>query len=400
MASLFNGFHRAARASWAPAALALAVLGALGGCASVSTTSASVEYLLQDAKYTGAVEPVDAASAMAMSPAMLRYADEQLSTLSAQRDPRKALLDALYKDGSLRLSYDNGNTRNAAEAFDARSGNCMSLVLMTAAFARHLGLPVSFQSVLVDSGYTRSGDLVLVSGHVNLVLGRTTHHAPFTWSANEDWVVDFLPGAQLRGQRAVLVDEATVLAMYFNNRAAEALADGQRTAGYAWARLALRTAPRFMPAVNTLAVLYLRDGHLPAAEAALRHVLARDADSTSALANLALLLQRTERHAEARLTLHRLAQLQPDNSFLLFDQGRLAMDRGDYKRARELFESEINRQPGQSEVHFWAALAEWHLGNAAHASQQLQLALNSSTSDPSRALYAGKLAWLKALPAH
>jgi hypothetical protein len=33
-------------------------------------------------------------------------------------------------------------TRNAAEAFAARSGNCLSLVIMTARFAKALDLPV------------------------------------------------------------------------------------------------------------------------------------------------------------------------------------------------------------------------------------------------------------------
>jgi hypothetical protein len=43
---------------------------------------------------------------------------------------------------------------------------------MTAAFARHLGVPVRFQSVRVDQSFTRSGALVLAAGHVNLALGR------------------------------------------------------------------------------------------------------------------------------------------------------------------------------------------------------------------------------------
>ena len=50
-------------------------------------------------------------------------------------------------------------TRNAAEAFDARSGNCLSLVIMTAAFAKELGLPVRYQNVFVDEAWSRSGDL-------------------------------------------------------------------------------------------------------------------------------------------------------------------------------------------------------------------------------------------------
>jgi hypothetical protein len=55
---------------------------------------------------------------------------------SSTREVRQLLFDALYGNGRLRLDYDSAMTRNATEAFAARSGNCLSLVLMTAAFAR------------------------------------------------------------------------------------------------------------------------------------------------------------------------------------------------------------------------------------------------------------------------
>ena len=60
----------------------------------------------------------------------------------------RALIDALYgKGGELKLEYDAEYTRNAAEAFDARAGNCLSFVLMTAAFAKELGIHVAYQKV-------------------------------------------------------------------------------------------------------------------------------------------------------------------------------------------------------------------------------------------------------------
>ena len=37
-----------------------------------------------------------------------------------------------------------------AKPCEARTGNCLSLVLMTAVFARHLNLPVRYNSVYLD----------------------------------------------------------------------------------------------------------------------------------------------------------------------------------------------------------------------------------------------------------
>ena len=69
---------------------------------------------------------------------------------------REGLIDAIYSEGQLKIEYDSVMTRNAAQAFAARSGNCLSLVIMTAAFAKALGLPVRFQSVSVDETVSRS----------------------------------------------------------------------------------------------------------------------------------------------------------------------------------------------------------------------------------------------------
>ncbi len=59
------------------------------------------------------------------------------------------------------------------EAFQARTGNCLSLVIMTAAFAKEVGLPVRFQSVYVPETWSRSGNLYFSSGHVNLASARS-----------------------------------------------------------------------------------------------------------------------------------------------------------------------------------------------------------------------------------
>jgi Tfp pilus assembly protein PilF len=331
---------------------------------------------------------------------MRSYAGTVLSGAARLNDPRQALLDALYRPDKLRLRYDPGPTRNAAQAFEARAGNCLSLVIMTAAFARYLGVPVSYQSVQVDDTYSRSGGLMLISHHVNLVLGRRVGHTLLTGSQNDDMTVDFLPRDELRGQRTLPLDERTVLAMYFNNRAAEALADGQASATYAWAREALRQDPAFLPAINTLAVLYMRDGHLAESQAALQHVLAQAPGSTSTLSNLALLLDRRGDTAQAQAVRQRLARLQPDPPYLLFDQGQQAMARGDYAQARDFFLRELRRQPDQPDVLFATAQAEWRLGDPARAAELLQQALANSRSASARDLYAGKLAWLREHSSH
>jgi tetratricopeptide (TPR) repeat protein len=203
--------------------------------------------------------------------------------------------------------------------------------------------------------------------------------------------VDFLPPEDMRGARSVALQEHTILAMFMNNRAAEALNQGRLDDSYAWARAAVRQDPAFSAAINTLGVVYLRAGHRPQAEAALHAVLARDPTDVAALSNLLLLLQHDGREDEGRQLGDRLARLQPHPPFHFFDLGRAAMARGDYAGAQKLFDRELRRQPMQHEVRFWAAQAAWHLGDAATAADHLRQAMDNSPDPRSAAVYAGKL---------
>ncbi len=367
----------------------------LAACVSRPPTGPVAE-LLHDQLFAASREAVDPASVFALSDDMRRYAAAELQATAQPRDPRRALIEALYSRGQLGLRYDAAVTRNAGEAFSARAGNCLSLVIMTAAFAKHLDLPVSYRSVLIDDQYTRHGDLYMTSGHVNLVLDRLPPRSVFSVHEADSLTIDFLPPQELRGQRSEPLAERTIVAMFMNNRAAEALSQGRLDDSYAWAREAVRQDPGFAAAVNTLGVVYMRGGHLREAEAALRAVLAREPEHLSSLSNLVLLLQRAGRQTEALALGVRLAQLQPYPPFHFFDLGRQAMDVGDFGRARQLFARELRRQPDQHEVHFWAAQADLQLGDTAGATGHLREAMANSPTRDSQQVYAAKLDRLRA----
>lgn len=377
----------------------LLICALLGACASTPAPR-PVAGLLHDALIAPTALAIDAGQIFAMSPAMTRYAESELGHTSHLREPRRELIDALYNRGKLRLRYDAGATRSAAEAFDDRAGNCLSLVIMTAAFAGHLGLPVTFQSVLTDDAYSRIGDLHLVSGHVNLVLTKSARPAAaslFADSGPSSLTVDFLPAVDISRQRSRPIEQSTIVAMFMNNRAAEALSEGRASDAYWWAREALLQDPGFLPGVNTLSVVYSRLGLQPQAEAALRHVLVQEPLNTSALSNLVRLLDRTGRPDESRVVAELLARVQPVPPFHYFDQARQALAAGDATTARRLLMQELRLQPYQHEVHFLLGVTYAYLGNAALASRHLGLALENSTTRESQALYSAKLDKLRAL---
>ena len=368
----------------------------LAACASPPPAAPPV-LLLNDKLFAPPAQPpLSAEEIFAVSEPMKRYTDQDIARQLRHRGPQRGLLDALYSTQQLQLEYDAERTRNAAEAFDARAGNCLSLVIMTAAFAKHLGVQVSYHSVYSDNTWTRNQDTYFASGHVNVTLGRRSVDVGVPGNFT-NWTIDFLPPADRSRQRSFEVSEATIAAMFMNNRAAESLTSGALDDAYAWARAAVLHEPAFLSAYNTLAVIYLRRGHALEAERALAHVLQHEPQNTIALSNMVRVQAALGRADTARELAARLARIDPEPPFHFFELGLAAMRQGDPALARQWFAKEVARAPYHHEFHFWLAQADYQLGDIYSARRQLDLALKTSTTRRNQQLYAAKLDHLKHL---
>lgn len=349
------------------------------------------DHLFHDHLFQASIEPISAREVFALSSEMRNYLSTAIALQLHIKGPQQGLIDALYSKKQLQLEYDASMTRNAAQAFAARTGNCLSLVIMTAAFAKEMDLPVQYQNVFVEESWSRSGGLYFSSEHVNLSLGSKPTDKRSVRTDNYLMTIDFLPQQEIRGQRARVIDEATIIAMYMNNRAAETLANGQTNQAYWWAREAIRQAPKFMSAYNTLGVIYRRHGNLPQAEQILRQVLEREPDNTDVMSNLALVLHDLGRVEEAQQLTRKLAQIQPHPPFYFFNLGLTAMHNGDFRTAKELFLKEVKRAAYYHEFHYWLASAYFNLGETRLASEHLRIAMENSATRSEHDLYAAKL---------
>jgi tetratricopeptide (TPR) repeat protein len=375
--------------------LLLSLVALLAACAGPREVAQRPDFLFDDRLFAAPSERVGADEIFQVSDAMRRYLQHpQIEVQLRKRGPQRGLLEALYTTGELRLDYDARTTRNAAQAFDARAGNCLSLVVMTAAFAKELGLTVRYQSAYLEETVTRRSNLLLLSGHVNVTLGRRFVDPRFP--VQEAMTVDFLPPEELRGLRTREIDEQTVVAMYMNNRAVEALVAGRIDDAYAWAREAVRHDPQFLGALNTLGVVYLRRNALAQAAAVFSHVLERDAENLTALANLAGAYARDGRIEESRAMQLRLVKHEPQPPLHDFNLGLAAMKQQDYRTAKEMFAREVARADDSAEFHYWLGLAHYGLGNVEEARRHMARALETSNGRRDRDLYSAKLDFIQA----
>ena len=366
----------------------------LSGCASAPLPQP--ESLFRDSAF-GPVQTIPAsAEIFALSAPMRRYLETDIARESRTKGRIHGLIDTLYTPGQLKLDYDAAYTRTAKEAFDARAGNCLSLVIMTAAFAREMGLPVRFHNVYTEETWTRAGNVLFASGHVNLTMGMLHSSTRTRLGEMVPLTVDFVRPDPNFMQRAWEIGEDTIAAMFMNNRAAEALAQGDTNAAYWWARGAVLQDPKFFPGYNTLGVVYRRQGELQHAERVFQFVLTREPGNVNVMSNLAMVMESSGRAAEATRMAREVERLRPYPPFHFFDLGMAAMKQKNYREARDLFLKEVDRAAYHPEFHFWLGAAYVGLNDLKRAQKHLSVAMENSATQRDHQIYAAKLDWIRA----
>lgn len=379
------------------ALLSVSVLALVVACASpaVPVVAPSPHDVFEDAAFKTPSQPPDPAAVFALSAAMQRYLEHDIAPLLRRHGAQRGFVEALKTTTPLRLDYDAEVTRTAAEAFDARAGNCLSLVVMTAALAKRLDLPITYQALVGQPLWSRiatdTGRLVVANGHVNLIVAKRLIDRVATLETAPQILIEFGGLPLGRGQALQPIAEATVMAMFMNNRAAEFLVRGELDNAYAHAKQAVLHDATYATGYNTLGVIYQRQQLLVAAERAYRAALARDDGERSALMNLQKLFESQARWAEAEPLKMRLAQLEKEPPFEHFDRGVAAVRAGDYATGREALLREMKRDPDYHEFHYWLAVAMHGLGDVNKARSHLTAAMKNSLTTREHALYAAKL---------
>jgi tetratricopeptide (TPR) repeat protein len=348
-----------------------------------------VQWPAADERFGASPALPDEASLLALDGPMRRYLSERLRS---QRRPdssiharANALLRALYQRSELQLDYDDRVTRTPQQAFAARRGNCLSLVLMTAAFAREMDLQVGFNEVTLDEPWQAEGGLLLRTGHINLTLMAQAQRGHLHGVAHT--TVDFLPGIDLSRLPSHRVSSARVMAMFFNNRAAEALVDRRLDLAYWLARESLGHDARFAAAGNTLGVVMLRAGLLPQAAQAFEQALALSGDDAGAMSNLA--------QVRAAQGLHRQALALRQRAMKLDARAATAADAARAQLGRSAGSAD-DPDPAGATARRWLhdAVVALRDGDWALAERRIGQAL-ASAPEAERPRYGGKLERLR-----
>jgi len=229
--------------------------------------------------------------------------------LKPERDQaRKAklLVEYIFSSNHIALSYDHNANVTAIEAFHGRKANCMSLTIMAYTLATEAGLNIKFQDIEVPEYWMREGAHQLVMGHVNLLItARNKNSKKNIWS-NDILQIDFDPGAAKKHFSRKVISKQTIIAMFYNNKAAEALVSFQYDTAYAYLKAATLIAPEYNSPWGNLGVLYRLTDHYELAFNTYKYALSLNPNSLSGLDNLALLFKKSGNEVQAEKIQHKI----------------------------------------------------------------------------------------------
>ena len=359
-------------------------------------STARIEALFNNALFSAPSEVINADEILAINAEMRQFIAVEIAEQLHKKGLQQGLFDALYSEGKLKLDYDASITKNAAQAFSSRAGNCMSLVLMTAAFAKEIGLEVQFQNVTISPSWIRNGAVLFSAGHVNIILLEKHTSKTFLSDVRQKFTVDFLPPEEMRHLTSEIISEKTAIAMFMNNRAAESLAQGQLDNAYGWIRAAVIQDPSFLNAYNTLGAIYHAHADLQKAQQAFIFAIAQNPKDTSAMLNLSYTYRAMGNSEEADLLAQKVEKSRPHQAYYFFNLAQKAMEDGDFELAKNLFSKEVNAAPENPEFNFWLASALYKLGDLTSAQRVMAQAIKNSTSRKDHAIYTTKLQQIQA----
>jgi tetratricopeptide (TPR) repeat protein len=347
----------------------------LAGCAATPLAPLPAHVLWQDQafEYDPALVSVGKRDLFQLDAGLLsKLRDPRIQNSSAQYRLNH-LVTLLFEPETKDFSYSRNHSTIAAETWRRKSGDCLSLTVLSYSLAKALEMPVQMQEVRVPVVFDRRGSVEFLNRHVNLLISGRSDGGLYVKDGllrAGDVIIDFEPQVASRREGTALSDDG-ILARFYNNVAAEYLALGELNLAYAHFKAAVLAAPGYSPSYSNLAQLYTRKGLLHSAEQLLLYAIALDEDSDIALRSLHQLLVSQGRESEALKYKEILQARQEKDPYYWLGVGLHDLQEGSYQKAVDALEHAQDLTRGFQEVHRYLAMAYWRAGKPVQAKNQL-----------------------------
>lgn len=356
--------------------------------------------LVDEARFQGELYPVETAEEIFRLPQANKA---ELSALTSARldMPQRstAILEYILAHTGDSLTYNHTITRTVSETLATQQANCLSLSILTYSIAREVGIDAVFQDVKIPEYWSSDTNQTWLNGHINLKLlqNRQLSYASGTVLLGSDIVVDFDRNTIKQHFATETIKPKRVVAMFYNNKAAENFDRYNLAQTYRYYRAAIAVDPDYAVTWSNLAVLYRQQDLYTLAEQVYHHSLALDPTSTNALANLAVLYRYNGNINSARQLEQQVHEKRKSNPWYYVMLGNEAIKRNELNEAIALFQQSLALNNDTHEALFGLARSYFALNNTLKASHYLGKARRAAKSTEDKQRYQHKISALNRL---
>lgn len=317
--------------------------------------------------------------------AFLAYVDSQ-----RQNDLSDDIIVYNYIEHSLRNFSYHGDTLTAQQTIELAHGNCISLAILTQAYANLIDLETGFQEMTSEPVFAKEGNLVFIANHF-----RTKLYRPFIEETGKitaikpGVLVDYFPS---RGSFYVgSANYDDLIAKYYSNLAAEALLDNDYNQVYSLLIKANQYTPNDAELFNLAAILHRRVNDQITSQKIYQTALDQQLQSLNLLSNYKVLAEDIGNEMLVE-QLNSLLNTQEKGPFELIALGETEALSGRLMNAKRHINEAMEKAPYLAEPYVALAKIRYQQGNLNDAQKLLNQAMKLERDQQQRNVYAAKLA--------
>ena len=296
-----------------------------------------------------------------VSPAMEKFLRRYIMRYQDRHTRATLLMSAVSGNGVLGFKYDDTLTLTAAEAFEARAGNCVGFANMFVALARRAGLRARYQEILRQPEWSSRDETVLLIKHINVILELPGYVYVMDVSG-----IDINPVA-----RRHIIEDSYAKALYWNNIGAEALLKNDLPTAHAYISKAIETESALTDSWVNLGVVLGRNDQLDDAAFALRQALEIDPSESAALSNLYEVYLTQEDLSSAAQIEKEVEKYRQKNPYYLLYLSEEALMESRFEESKEFLQRAIRKKKNDHLLHFAMAKTQYLSGETEAAENSL-----------------------------
>ena len=265
----------------------------------------------------------------------------------------------LGKSPGLGIQYAVDATSTVEQAYRTRKANCLTFTLLTVALAREAGMRAYGQRV----------DKVVAWREEDSTIYRINHISAEVAIGETHFTIDFARDSTLARDPPKPIPDQQLLALYYNNRAADLMLSVSPAAAEPYMSMSLQLDPGYANSWNNAGVLRLRQGDSRTAERDYLKALALDPANADALFNLVTLYQNNGDKARSAIYEQRLEKVQQKDPYYQFLLALRDEKQGDYVLAVAHYKQAIHMYDSEPRFYLGLARVYQQLGDSRRASR-------------------------------